>query len=281
MLLPKLPEIYMRDIVRRALEEDINYVDVTTDFLFDEKHKSRCKLIAKEDGIIAGLDFLAEVFLTNQSWVCVDNDLVKDGDCVNRGDIIAQVSGATSAILKAERTALNFLQHMSGIATYTRQCVDAVKGTNAVIADTRKTLPGLRALQKYAVLCGGGVNHRYNLSQAAMLKDNHIAACCGIAAAVETLRKRVGHTIMIEVEIRNMNELTEAIGAGANIVMLDNMSVPQMREAVEFASGRAKLEASGNITIENIREVAETGVDIISLGALTHSVKALDISLLF
>ena len=195
------------------------------------------------------------------------------------GDIIAEIKGKTRTILKGERTALNLIQHMSGVATATKTAVDIVRGTNASIADTRKTLPGLRPLQKYAVTVGGGRNHRYNLSDAAMLKDNHVDASGGIAPAVAKLKSKLGHMTKIELEVRNLDELGQALEAGVDVIMLDNMSIEEMREAVEITNGRALLEASGNITSETLRAIAKTGVDIISMGALTHSVKAFDISL--
>ncbi len=198
---------------------------------------------------------------------------------MQKGDIIVTFTGKTKAMLKGERTALNLIQHMSGIATATRKCVDLTAGTNAAIACTRKTMPGLRPIQKYAVVVGGGRNHRYNLSDAAMLKDNHIDAYGGITGAVNALRARTGHMVMIEVETRNLDEVQEALDCGCNVIMLDNMDYAAMAKAVEMAAGRAKLEASGNITLDNIADVAKTGVDIISLGALTHSVKCFDISM--
>ncbi|MDE6726074.1 MAG: carboxylating nicotinate-nucleotide diphosphorylase, partial [Ruminiclostridium sp.] len=203
----------------------------------------------------------------------------KDVDRVQKGDSVAELKGRTSALLKGERTALNLIQHASGIATYTRKCVDLVEGTRASIADTRKTLPGLRPLQKYSVVAGGGRNHRYNLTDAAMLKDNHIDAYGGITAAVNALRQKAGHMLQIEVEARTLEDVKEALDCKVNVIMLDNMSNEEMKKAVEMTAGQAKLEASGNVTLENIREIAETGVDIISLGALTHSVKAFDISM--
>ena len=278
-MLPKLPDFYVNDVIQRALQEDINYIDVTTDLLELPK-KSYANLIAKEDGVLSGID-VAETVFTFFSW-CGFEKLFKDGDSIKAGDVIAELEGHTAHMLKAERTALNILQHMSGIATYTRACVDAVAGTGAAIADTRKTLPGLRGLQKYAVLCGGGTNHRFNLSSAAMLKDNHIDAYGSITKAVEALRSRAGHMVQIEVEVRGLQQLKEAVKVGANVIMLDNMSIDMMKEAVAIVgagSSRPVLESSGNITLENIRSVAETGVDIISIGALTHSVRALDISL--
>jgi nicotinate-nucleotide pyrophosphorylase (carboxylating) len=200
---------------------------------------------------------------------------------VNKGDIIATMAGDTKTLLKGERTALNILQHMSGIATATAQCVELVKGTNAKITDTRKTLPGLRRLQKYAVIVGGGRNHRYNLSEGAMLKDNHIDVYGGIVPAVTALREKIGHMTKIEVEVRDLDELEQALSVGCELIMLDNMSCEDMTKAVELTAGRALLEASGNVTHENIAEIAKTGVNIISLGALTHSVQCFDISMRF
>ena len=202
-----------------------------------------------------------------------------DGDEVKKGDIIARFYGDTKVLLKGERTALNILQHLSGIATATNKCVKLVEGTNAQITDTRKTLPGLRGLQKYAVTVGGGKNHRFNLSDGAMLKDNHIDAYGGIVPAVTALREKIGHMVKVEVEVRTFEELEQALSVNAEVIMLDNMSCEDMKKAVEINAHRAKLEASGNVTAENIRSVAETGVDIISLGALTHSVKCFDISM--
>lgn len=198
---------------------------------------------------------------------------------LKKGDIIATVSGKTAALLKGERTALNLVQHMSGIASAAGKCAAKAAGTKAVIVETRKTLPGLRSLQKYAVTIGGGRNHRINLSDAAMLKDNHIDAYGGITNAVSALRSKLGHMVKIEVEVRNFDELNEAISAGADVVMLDNMSVEDMAEAVRIADSKVILEASGNITLDNIAEVAKTGVNVISMGSLTHSVKAFDISM--
>ena len=203
----------------------------------------------------------------------------KDGDEVKKGDLIASFSGKTVKLLKGERTALNLIQHLSGVATLTALCVKEVGGTGASIADTRKTLPGLRALQKYAVTCGGGKNHRFNLSDCAMLKDNHIDAKGGITPAVNALREKVGHTVKIEVETRNLDEVKEALSAGADIIMLDNMSNEMMAQAVKLTNKKALLEASGNLTPERLKSVAALGVDILSIGALTHSVSAFDISM--
>ena len=274
----KLMQFYVDDLIKTALTEDINYIDSTTDLLIDEKDVSEAYFVAKATGVIAGLDVALRVFELLDGEIEVVRHF-KDGDEVKNGDIIAEFKGHTCAMLKGERTALNLLQHMSGIATYTNKCVKLVEGTNASIADTRKTLPGLRPLQKYSVVAGGGRNHRYNLTDAAMLKDNHIDAYGGITAAVTALRKKAGHMLQIEVETRNLDEVQEALEVGANVIMLDNMNCETMKAAVEMTAGKAKLEASGNVTLENIREIAETGVDIISLGALTHSVTAFDISM--
>lgn len=266
------------DIIKTALAEDINYLDSTTDLLIGENDVSDAYFVSKADGVLAGLDVALRVFSLLDPEVKITRHF-RDGDMVKKGDVIADFTGKTAALLKGERTALNLLQHMSGIATYTNRCVKLVEGTNASVCDTRKTLPGLRPLQKYSVLMGGGKNHRYNLSDAAMLKDNHIDAYGGITAAVNALRKKAGHMLKIEVETRSFAELEEALACGADVIMLDNMSCADMKKAVELTNGRAKLEASGNVTLDNIREVAETGVDIISLGALTHSVTAFDISM--
>lgn len=269
---------YVDDIIKTALSEDINYIDSTADLLIPENSYSDAYLMAKADGVVCGSEVAARVFTILDPSIDV-KFLVNEGERVSKGQKIATINGHTREMLKAERTALNIIQHMSGIATYTRRCVDAVEGTKATIADTRKTLPGLRALQKYAVTVGGGRNHRYNLTDAAMFKDNHIDAYGGITAAVKTLRKRAGHMLQIEVEARNLGEVREALECGVNVIMLDNMSLDEMTEACKLVDGKAKTEASGNVTLDNIRAVAETGVDIISLGALTHSVQAFDISM--
>ncbi len=273
-----LNRIYIDNIINTALSEDINYIDVTTDNLVDDNHKSTAYFVAKDDGVLCGIDIALRVFQLVGEGVEAEI-LIKDGTAVKKGDIIANLKGSTKTLLKGERTALNILQHMSGIATATNKCVKLIEGTNAHIADTRKTLPGLRPLQKYAVTVGGGRNHRYNLSDGAMLKDNHIDAYGSITAAVDALRSKAGHMLKVEVEVRNFDELHEALDCGCEIIMLDNMSYDDMKKAVEITNGCALLEASGNITLENIAEVAKTGVDIISLGALTHSVKCFDISM--
>nr|WP_317412907.1 carboxylating nicotinate-nucleotide diphosphorylase [uncultured Solibaculum sp.] len=275
-----LPQFYVDDLIKRALNEDINYIDTTSDYMIPADQRSQVYLMAKADGILCGIEVAMRVFeLLDHSF---SYELRKqEGDTLQVGDVIAVMTGKTRELLKAERTALNLLQHMSGVATATAQAVAIVRGTNASIVDTRKTLPGLRPLQKYAVTVGGGRNHRYNLSDGAMLKDNHIDAAGGITAAIQALRPKVGHMVNIEVETRNLDEVQEALNAGADIIMLDNMDCDAMSKAVKMADGKALLEASGGITSETLRTVAETGVDIISIGALTHSVKALDISMKF
>lgn len=274
----KLPQNYIDDLILRALAEDITYVDITTDTLMPDSHTSEAYYIAKDEGVLCGMDVALRVFDLAGGNV-ETKALFHDGDRVCKGDMLATITGSTKTLLKGERTALNLLQHMSGIATATNRCVQLVEGTRARITDTRKTLPGLRALQKYAVVVGGGRNHRFNLSDGAMLKDNHLDAYGGITAAVAALRDKIGHMVKIEVEVRNLEELQEALDAGCEIIMLDNMSCADMAQAVQINAGRALLEASGNVTAETIRPIAETGVDIISLGALTHSVKCFDISM--
>lgn len=274
----RLPLFYVDDIIRRALAEDINYVDTTSDYLIPEEQMGRAYLLAKADGVLCGIDVFLRTFELLDPAFCAEV-FFRDGEFIRKGDVITRFSGHTRELLRGERTALNLLQHMSGIATATQEAVALTEGTRASVVDTRKTLPGLRALQKYAVTMGGGRNHRYNLSDAAMLKDNHIDAGGGITAAIGKLRAQVGHMVKIEVETRSLAEVQEALDAKADIIMLDNMDCDTMRKAVALTNGRAMLEASGGITRETLRAVAETGVDIISIGALTHSVKAMDISM--
>lgn len=273
-----LNKFYVDDLIKRAITEDINYIDLATDYLTSDGSVSKAEFMAKADGTLCGIDVAMRVF------ELLDDDInteifIHDGEKVKYGDIIGRVSGSTATILKGERTALNLLQHMSGVATATAEYVKQCEGTKASIAETRKTLPGLRAIEKYAVMIGGGKNHRFNLSDAAMIKDNHADAYGGITNAVNVLRSRMGHMNKIEVEVRNQEELKEAIAVGADVIMLDNMTPAEMAECVKLTDGRAKLEASGGITLESVHEIAQTGVDIISVGAITHSVKAFDISL--
>ena len=273
-----LLQFYIDDIIKAALKEDINYIDTTSALLINKDKVTDAYFISKADGVLCGIDVAKRVFELIDSSVSFKAHFC-DGDRIKKGDIIAEMSGSTLSLLTGERTALNLIQHMSGIASAAGRLVDLCEGTNASVTDTRKTLPGLRALQKYAVTCGGGKNHRFNLSDGAMLKDNHIDAGGGITATVNQLRSRLGHMVKIEVETRNLDEVREAVDSGCEVIMLDNMDCDTMREAVKIVDGRALTEASGNVTEERIRAIAETGVDIISVGALTHSVEAFDISM--
>jgi len=268
------------DIIKRALKEDMPMGDITTDSTVGPDEISSARLVAKEDGVIAGLEIFKRVFSFLDPQIYTENYVV-DGDRIKAGDIVMRLSGNSRAMLKAERTALNILQRMSGIATATRKFADILEGTSSKIVDTRKTCPGIRYLDKYAVRVGGGTNHRFCLSDGVLIKDNHIKAAGGITEAVKRARKAVPHTIRIEVETESIEQVKEALAAGADIIMLDNMSTEAMKEAVDFINGRALTEASGNITVERALEIARTGVDLISSGSLTHSVKALDISLRF
>ncbi len=274
----QLPLFYVEDIIRRALEEDINYLDTTTDYMIPADARDTARLVAKAEGVVCGLDIALHVFEMLDPTFTYEIRM-GDGAAVKPGDEIARYTGSTRALLKGERTALNLLQHLSGIATATAKAVALTEGTRAAVTDTRKTLPGMRALQKYAVTMGGGKNHRFNLSDGAMLKDNHIDAAGGIPQAVAALRAKLGHMVKLEVETRNLDEVRQAVEAGADIIMLDNMSCEDMKQAVALVDGRALLEASGGITEDTLRAVAQTGVDVISIGALTHSVTALDISM--
>jgi nicotinate-nucleotide pyrophosphorylase (carboxylating) len=264
-------------IIQHALEEDIGPGDITTTLLVPEKSKSRAFYIAKGDFVLAGIPFAQEVFRLLDTSV-IFKSRAKEGSRVKKRDIIAEVSGKTHTILSGERVSLNILQRLSGIATLTKTYIDKIKGTKAKIIDTRKTTPGLRVMEKYAVRIGGGSNHRFGLFDGILIKDNHIKASGSIKKAVESAKKG-HHLYRIEVEVETVHELKEAIKAGVDIVMLDNMSIKDMIEAVRISNGKVLLEASGGINLGNVREVAECGVDFISVGALTHSVTASDISL--
>jgi len=269
--------------LRRALDEDIGTGDVTTNCCVEETAKSKGSFYMKEPGVICGLGVVKQIFELLDDTVCI-TALVNDGDIVSAGAVIAEISGFSRAILTGERVALNLLQHMSGVATRTAEAVREVSGTKTLIKDTRKTTPGMRALEKYAVKCGGGCNHRFNLADGALIKDNHIRAAGGIESAVRRMRDTARETsvpIPIEVETESLGQVGEALAAGADIIMLDNMPVEMMARAVKLINGRALTEASGNMGERDLRAIAETGVDFISIGALTHSVKALDISLKF
>lgn len=268
------------EIIWRALKEDMPMGDITTDSTVPENEVSTARLIAKEDCVIAGIDVFSRVFTLLDPKVYLEC-FINDGEKVSKGTVIMHISGNSRAMLKAERTALNLLQRMSGIASATNKIVGILEGTASKIVDTRKTAPGLRYLDKLAVRLGGGTNHRFCLSDGVLIKDNHIKASGGITAAVKRARAQIPHTIKIEVETECLEQVKEALEAGADIIMLDNMSHESMRKAVDYINGRALTEASGNITVETVERVAKTGVDLISSGSLTHSVKAADISLRF
>jgi len=271
-------EKQIKNIIKAALDEDIGTGDITTQATVSRKKKGRAQAIAKDDFVIAGIDVFAKTFQLLDKSIKVKK-LMDDGCRAKKGDVIADVVGNLSNILRAERVALNIFQRMSGIATLTAQYVKAVHGTKAKILDTRKTMPGLRVLDKMAVRIGGGCNHRTGLYDGVLIKDNHIEAAGGITAAVKSQRKCLPHTLKIEVETKNIKEVKEALKSGVDIIMLDNMSVPAMKRAVDFVDGRALLEASGNVNLQRVSEIAATGVDLISIGEITHSVRAADISL--
>lgn len=275
-LLP--PAHVIRDAVRRALDEDLGYGDLTTEATVPEGVEVSGRIIARASGVVAGLPVDAAVFAELDASVRFE-PVVEDGAAVEPGQVIAALRGPARAILSGERVALNFLQQLSGVATATRSIVEQIEGTRAVLLDTRKTVPGLRALQRYAVRVGGGSNHRFNLFDGVLIKENHILAAGGIAAALARARAAVGPFTPVEIEVERLDQLEEAIAHGADMVLLDNMTPDQMREAVALAAGRVKLEASGDITVERARSVAETGVDYLSSGALTHSAPALNLSL--
>lgn len=265
------------EILKQAINEDALYGDITTSSIVDKGSNCMVDLIAKEDGIVAGLEVFKRVFeLLGDVEVVL---FVKDGECVKPAQVIGKLSGDTHNILVGERLALNLIQRMSGIATTTHKLVQLINGTQTKILDTRKTTPNLRMLEKYAVTVGGGCNHRYNLSDGVLIKDNHIGAAGGITNAVQKVKKSVSFVRKIEVETENLAQVQEALDAGADIIMLDNMSLELMKEAVSLIDGRALTEASGNVNSGNIRAIAETGVDYISIGMITHSVSSLDISM--
>lgn len=266
------------DIVRRALAEDIGPGDITTAACVPADTLAQGAFLAKQDGVLAGMGVVRECF-AQAAPDCALHEPFAEGAAFCAGDILARVEGPARQVLGAERVALNFLQRLCGIATLTRRYVDAVAGTRAAILDTRKTTPGLRALEKAAVRAGGGRNHRFALYDGVIIKDNHIIAAGGITRAVEQARARVAPTIKIEVEATSLDQVREAIAAGADIIMLDNMDLATMRAAVELTAGRASLEASGGVDLETVADIAATGVDFISVGRLTHSAPAIDISL--
>jgi nicotinate-nucleotide pyrophosphorylase (carboxylating) len=269
-------------IIDLALAEDLRHGDITTEILISPDLSGEASLLVKESGVLAGIEIAARVFQRLDPLLKV-NVLMPDGTAVKLGDIVGRISGSVAGILRAERTALNFLQRLSGVASLTARYVAEVAGTGARIYDTRKTTPGLRPLEKYAVRTGGGQNHRFDLGEAVLIKDNHINALRAtgmhLKDIVSKARRNAPAGITVEVEVTSAAEAAEVLKAGADIIMLDNMSIDDMARVVDMVAGRAKIEASGGITLDNVRRVAETGVDIVSIGALTHSYKALDISL--
>lgn len=266
------------ELIRLALQEDITSEDVSTNAVMPTAQQGTVDLIAKEDGIMAGLDVYARVF-TLLDPATVVTFQVKDGDRVKPGDLIGTVTGDIRVLLSGERVALNYLQRMSGIATYTRQVADLLEGSGVTLLDTRKTTPNCRIFEKYAVRVGGGCNHRYNLSDGVLLKDNHIGAAGSIKNAIQMAKAYAPFVRKIEIEVETLEQVKEAVDAGADIIMLDNMTPDTMRQAVELIDGRAQTECSGNITKENIARIREIGVDFVSSGALTHSAPILDISM--
>ena len=265
-------------LIRMALQEDITSEDVSTNAVMPTATKGTVDLIAKEDGVVAGLDIYARVFTILDEKTEIDFHC-KDGDEVKKGELMATVTGDIRVLLSGERVALNYLQRMSGIATYTRQVAKLLEGSNVTLLDTRKTTPNCRVFEKYAVRVGGGHNHRYNLSDGVLLKDNHIGAAGSVAKAVKMAKAYAPFVRKIEIEVETLDQVKEAVEAGADIIMLDNMTPEVMKQAVELIDGRAQTECSGNITKENIQKIREIGVDFVSSGALTHSAPILDISM--
>lgn len=268
----------IRRIIENALTEDMGSRDVTSAVLFRERKVVSGFIKAKEAFILAGIDVAREVFESVNPTI-IFRSMKRDGDKVEKGETLAEMTGDIADLMIAERTALNFIQRLSGIATLTSKYVERIRGSRAKVADTRKTTPGLRALEKYAVRVGGGSNHRMGLYDGILIKDNHIAACGGIREAVGRAKSEAPHTIKVEVEVPDLNGVKDAVDAGADIIMLDNMTLDDMREAVKSIAGRSVVEASGNVTLESISDIAFTGVDIISVGALTHSAVAVDVSM--
>jgi nicotinate-nucleotide pyrophosphorylase (carboxylating) len=270
----------MEAAIEAALREDMPKGDITSESIIPSDARSEAFFLAKEEGVLAGMDVASRVFAKiDVSVIFIER--FRDGSRFNRGDKLARMKGPTTALLKGERTALNFLQHLCGVATVTRQYVEAIAGTKTRILDTRKTTPGLRLLEKYAVKTGGGTNHRLSLSDMVLIKDNHLRYVGNVAEAIRRARIMVAPGIRIEVEASSLLQVREALAAGADMIMLDNMPIQTMQQAVHLAAGRVPLEASGNMTLDRVRAVAETGVDYISAGALTHSARAIDISMDF
>lgn len=276
----RMDKFYYDDLIMTALKEDMPLGDITTDNTINEGSQAKAVLIARQDAIIAGLDVFERVFkLLNTNTTFIRH--AKDGDLVEDGAVFMEFEGEASCLLKGERTALNFLQHLSGIATKTSEFCKLVQDLPVKIVDTRKTIPGLRYLAKYAIRTGGGFNHRFCLSDGVLIKDNHIKAAGGIKKAIKQVRQGIPHTLKIEVETESIEQVEEALEAGADIIMLDNMSLEMMKKAVELINGRALTEASGDVHLDTVRSIALTGVDIISVGELTHTIKAANISMRF
>lgn len=274
-----LPDLLIEPVVRLALTEDLGRAgDVTAAACIPEDARMRAVFAARKPGVLAGIDCVRLSVLAMDPKASIDLKR-RDGEAFEAGAVLAEVEADARAFLAAERTALNLLGRLSGIATLTRAYVDAVAGTKARIADTRKTTPGLRALEKHAVLCGGGLNHRFGLDDAILIKDNHVAVCGGVGEAVRRAKAAAGHLMKIEVEVDGLTQLDEALAETPDVILLDNFTLPMLREAVARTAGRVTLEASGGVNLETVRSIAETGVDVISVGALTHSAASLDIGL--
>lgn len=274
-----LPHLLFEKSVKEALLEDLGRAgDITSEAIFNKNIKIEATLVARKCGVLCGTATALTAFQLIDPEIKYDNILI-DSALVNSGDIIARINGSATSILAAERVALNFLGHLSGISTLTAKYVSQISHTHAKICDTRKTTPNLRALEKYAVSCGGGVNHRFGLDDAILIKDNHIAVAGGVAAALRAAKQKIGHLVKIEIEVDTLDQLHEALSEGVDVVLLDNMSIPQLAEAVRMINKQALSEASGGISLDTVAAVAETGVNLISVGALTHSAPVLDVGL--
>ncbi len=279
MKVAPLPDLLVDPVVRAALAEDLGRAgDITSEACVAPEARLAVQFAARAPGVVAGLD-CARLALAAMDGAISFSAQRRDGDAVEAGEVLARAQGNARAILAAERTALNLMGRLSGVATLTRAYVQAVEGTGAAIVDTRKTTPGLRLLEKYAVRCGGGVNHRFGLDDAILIKDNHVAAAGGVAEALRRAKAVAGHLVKIEVEVDSLDQFDEAVAAGPDVIMLDNFGLDDLREAVRRAQGRVRLEASGGVNLASVRAIAETGVDVISVGALTHSAAVLDIGL--
>ncbi len=278
-MIEPLPDLLIEPVVRAALAEDLGRAgDITSEACVDAQARLSVQFAVRASGVVAGLD-CARLALAAMDPAIRFSAQRRDGDAVAAGEVLARAEGNARAILAAERTALNLMGRLSGVASLTRAYVEAVKGTHAMIVDTRKTTPGLRLLEKYAVRCGGGVNHRFGLDDAILIKDNHVAASGGVAEALSRARAAAGHLVKLEVEVDSLDQFDQALAGAPDVIMLDNFSLDDLREAVRRADGRVRLEASGGVSLQTVRAIAETGVDVISVGALTHSAAVLDIGL--